>query len=537
MSTMHHVAFQKKATQAHCFNYATSSFSPAQSSKSNSLAIADLLQHDPALHQLSLSHEKSPSLKEHYTQSSINSVPLTSCVDSFHSNLSSVSTVQNATTTKYTDSFENKELSGPSLNSMDDPDVRLAAEALEDLRADFIGSPAQKNRTPSLLLPKIAAQNNHQPEPLLSLLTTSHPFIRNAIGGSISAYSASKNYSPRIKSSVEYVERRFTPVVNTVGSVGRLTGVEDGVRWILGARKEGYELPAIVEKDDESPYKRRKLHEEVGSGTNSRRDLDSNHRQDNKLWRESKKSSNIETSPTPCELQSPGHGVRQSSVTDDSQKISSTTENSWPTRLALSTSGLSVAMSEESLRSLKYCLSWLRWANEHIGKMVLALKSALEQYDGKKDSDISRHKAEGSLGSNFDAERRVLCGTITELKNDVLKTLKEMVDIVSKYAGGALPENARTLVRRHLTSLPQRFRMASNKPSEGIKNDHNSENNCVDGGRRVLVLAKEGLDMMGQVSGVLGGTIMSAENWCERFGRSKSEIRESGPNESLKDHA
>ncbi|EPQ66641.1 BgtAc-30228 [Blumeria graminis f. sp. tritici] len=135
MSTMHHVAFQKKATQAHCFNYATSSFSPAQSSKSNSLAIADLLQHDPALHQLSLSHEKSPSLKEHYTQSSINSVPLTSCVDSFHSNLSSVSTVQNATTTKYTDSFENKELSGPSLNSMDDPDVRLAAEALEDLRA------------------------------------------------------------------------------------------------------------------------------------------------------------------------------------------------------------------------------------------------------------------------------------------------------------------------------------------------------------------------------------------------------------------
>lgn len=119
-----------------------------------------------------------------------------------------------------------------------------------------------------------------------------------------------------------------------------------------------------------------------------------------------------------------------------------------------------------------------------------------------------------------DAERSVLNAKIAELKNDVLKTLKEVVDIVSKYAGGALPENARVLVRKHLTSLPQRFRLASantRRTAEG------GDREVTEGANRVMVLAKEGLDMMAQVSGVLDGTIVSAEEWCERLGRKKRE--------------
>ena len=40
---------------------------------------------------------------------------------------------------------------------------------------------------------------------------------------------------------------------------------------------------------------------------------------------------------------------------------------------------------------------------------------------------------------------------------------------------------------------------------------------------RALVLAKEGLDMMQQVSDVVEGTIDRAEEWCERLGRKKRE--------------
>ena len=43
------------------------------------------------------------------------------------------------------------------------------------------------------------------------------------------------------------------------------------------------------------------------------------------------------------------------------------------------------------------------------------------------------------------------------------------------------------------------------------------------GAQKVVVLAKEGLDMMAQVSGVVGGTIVSAEEWCERLGRKRKE--------------
>jgi len=106
----------------------------------------------------------------------------------------------------------------------------------------------------------------------------------------------------------------------------------------------------------------------------------------------------------------------------------------------------------------------------------------------------------------------------------VLKTLKEVVDIVSKYAGGALPENARILVRRHLTSLPQRFKLANSRTV--ARNGESGDVEVTDGANRVLVLAKEGLDMMAQVSGVLDGTIVSAEEWCERLGRTRREERE-----------
>lgn len=348
--------------------------------------------------------------------------------------------------------------------------------------------------------PRLALdKRNQQQEPLLSLLTTSHPLIGNAIGGSLSAYSASKNYSPRFKSSAEYVERRFTPVVNTVGSVGRITGVEGGVRWILGGRNSNKSL-SQSHKCMESSNKRRKLDDDVEMGSNLTGDKNSEE------WRRHNSIPIAETLPL--------------------SRHHSNSGVSWQSRLALSTGGLSIAMSEESLRSLKYCLSWLRWANGHIGKVITALKVAIEQYDNEHRAENSIEKKEPHLVLQSQAERHALESKITELKEDVLKTLKEVVDIVSKYAGGALPENARTLVRRHLTSLPRRFRIASSRSMEIPRKPDDGDTKLTEGGRRILVLAKEGLDMMSQVSSVLDSTIVSAEDWCERLGRSKREERD-----------
>ncbi|TVY92814.1 Clock-controlled protein [Lachnellula willkommii] len=433
------------------------------------------------------------------------------------------------------DTPESRGRRGGSVLSIDDPDVRLAAEALGDLRADFIQSPPQQHTSPPS-----SSRNPHakgeQPEPLLSLLTTSHPLIGTAIGGSISAYSASKNYSPRFKSSAEYVERRFTPVVNTVGSVGRITGVEGGVRWFLGEKSQ----PFDTERTREGSNKRRKV------GANDQ-EIDRNASRDphpvyqQELQHRQRNLSQADSLPAYDEHRSPSYeAAQQALIPTRQQDEPQSPGSSWQSRLVLSTSGLSVAMSEESLRSLKYCLGWLRWANEHIGKVILALKSVLEEYDNSARSETSGKitNSDGQLVVRTDSERSALNAKVAALKSDVLKTLKEVVDIVSRYAGGALPDNARMLVRRHLTSLPRRFRLANSRHGDtgNLRNLGQGDAEVADGANRVLVLAKEGLDMMAQVSGVLDGTIISAEEWCERLGRKRREEAEGAGDGEMAQH-
>ena len=51
---------------------------------------------------------------------------------------------------------------------------------------------------------------------------------------------------------------------------------------------------------------------------------------------------------------------------------------------------------------------------------------------------------------------------------------------------------------------------------------------------RALVLAKEGLDMMQQVSDVVEGIVDRMEEWCERLGRKKGEDDGQGGEERKK---
>jgi len=409
-----------------------------------------------------------------------------------------------------------------------------------------VSSPPQQHS--SLPASSRNGRTTQQPEPLLSLLTTSHPLIGTAIGGSLNAYSASKNFSPRFKSGVEYIERRFTPVVNTVGSVGRVTGVEGGVRWFLGGRRSSHQQSADLENGDQGSNKRRKVGDGEMDVDNVARDPYPVHRQEFQLYhreRRSSISSTVESLPAYDEHRSPSYETHAEQALITTQRDSPTSPGStWHSRLVLSTSGLSVAMSEESLRSLKYCLSLLRWANDHIGKVIEALKAVLDQFESTPPSqsngaltngDSKEESPNGQLILRTDAERSAIHAKIAELKSDVLKTLKNVVDVVSKYAGGALPENARVLVRRHLTSLPQRFRLASTSTNQNGHAATSGDGEVTEGARKVMVLAKEGLDMMVQVSGVLDGTIVSAEEWCERLGRKKRGEAEGDDTSMLKE--
>ncbi|KAI0097303.1 transcription factor Opi1-domain-containing protein [Nemania sp. FL0031] len=413
--------------------------------------------------------------------------------------------------------------------SLDDPDVRMAAEALGDLRADFVSSPINRPTPPRS--PR-SAHLGSQPEPLLSLLTTSHPFIARKIDSATSAYTNSKNYYPRIKTSIEYVEGYVIPIANTVGSVGRVTGVENGVRWFLRRSQ-----PHGDDMEEQGSNKRRRVGPgeasfksatpETGSGTATpRASLESSRE------RRLSMTSTVDTLPAYDEFRSPPYAESLSGPDGPNGPA-------WQSRLMMSTSGLSISMSEESLRSLKYCLGWLRWANVHIGNVVNSLTITMEKYEQSSHDSSGDHLMQGMSPHEEPEDRNQLAAKIGALRSDVLKTLQDAINTVSRYAGGALPENARELVRRHLTSLPQRFHlanMASDREAghrteasmeEGRQGpEQQQEKETRESARRVLLLAKEGLEMMAQVSGVLNGTIVSAEEWCERLGRKKREQRE-----------
>ncbi|QUC22531.1 uncharacterized protein UV8b_06772 [Ustilaginoidea virens] len=434
--------------------------------------------------------------------------------------------------------------------TLDDPDVRLAAEALGDLRADFISSPPDSS---SLASPKV---NGHQrapssssqsrsphPEPLLSLLTTAHPFVASTIGGASSAYGGAKNFSPRFKCGAEYVEGYLTPLAKTVNSVGRVTGVEGGVRWFLGNRRQNNSSDA-----NGHCKKRRKVGEEDEGANKKTKDTANadagmsppTPRSD----RRSSSASTVDTLPAYDEMRSPAYSETAPKFQETPR--SSAPNGSWPSRLIMSTSGLSVAMSAESLRSLKYCLKWLRWTNDHMSQVIGTLKSTLEEYERtaeahqeSADQTEPQQTGPGSSGKQgqvgthaAEQARSELTAKINILKVDVLKTLQETINTVSKYAGGGLPENARILVRRHLTSLPQRFRMASMTDGASTGGDRDSDCSVREGAQKVLVLAREGLEMVTQITGVLDGTIVSAEQWCERMGKRRRPAHDGDQPES-----
>ncbi|KAI9824537.1 MAG: hypothetical protein M1826_007327 [Phylliscum demangeonii] len=475
--------------------------------------------------------------------------------------------------------------------SLDDPDVRIAAQALGDLRADFIQSSPNPHSSSTAGAGVVVRQESIDPgptgkpisqEPLLSLLTTTHPLLSTAINGSLSAYTSSKSYSSRFRYGAEFVERHIgSPVVSTVGSVGRRTGVEDGVRWWLGAHRSKDAPSGSTEEDQESEVaaKRRKVDDlsagnmniDVERGLGRRRLSNSAVTSVNPPAyneRRTSEASFAESLPAYHEdLRLPGYDAHQEQHQEQHQD--STQQPAWSSRLMRSTSGLGVAMSDESLRSLRYCLTWLRWANQHLGKVVVALKELVNRWDASHQPPASAtssplHQIEDRLPPTSEpAPLSALEGTpnvddrvglvqhIQALKLDVLHTLKNVIDVVSRYAGGALPENARALVRYYLTSLPQRFHSAStlslsptstssssihatasesssvtaDGPGNALGNGHRTASETLASARRVILLAMEGLDMMTQVSGVLDGTIASAEEWCDRLGRRKSGSR------------
>ncbi|KAI5777003.1 transcription factor Opi1 [Geopyxis carbonaria] len=370
---------------------------------------------------------------------------------------------------------------------MEDPDVREAVEALGGLKADFAHPPTAPHS------PSATAQ----PEPLLNLIQSSsavHPLLSTALSISTSTYAASKSYIPPFRYVANTAEGVAGPVVS---AVGRRTGIEDYIRRGLTRNRS-----------DDS---------ESGNNVNKRR----------------KSEKDVDAAKNETQLV----GIEQNR------------ERGWQRRLYYSSTGLATALSEDSRRSLKYCLRILFNANANLVKVIETLTNIVEELDEylkqKTEANVipdnSSSGIAGYLPESCEQRRQRLAETVDKLKDEALKTLKTVVDTISRYAGGALPEQARDVVKRHILSFPLRWQAAasstatSGTPSQphspmsprSVVNPMDVENGVMkadegeDKGKavRVLVMAREGLDMMRSVAEVVEGTLVSAEEWCERFGK------------------
>ena len=364
-------------------------------------------------------------------------------------------------------------------------------------------SASQSQPPPTHLQTATTYDSTSQPEPLLSLLTSQHPLAASLINGSLSAYRSTQAYIP----GAYFVEQNVgLPIA---GTIGRVTGVEGGIRWALQSRRDG-SYPG---------------HSQSAPGdANMRQDHDSTPNivdiekglVDGYQTRTGSEMSLAEPLPEYDEGgRSPPYQEQQQLAY---QPRHGQAPSGWRTQLMISTSGLGVAMSEESLRSLRYCLSWLRWANGRLGGAIDGLKDVLRAWEVDKEQRVDQVQTGNEVVEQRNRSQAAFTARIAALKTDVLQTLKQVVGIVSNYAGGALPENARNLVHRHLTSLPQRFSIASAMSS---RNKNRGE--AASSAHHVMVLAQEGLDMMSQVSCVVNNTLVSAESWCEKLGRRKGQ--------------
>lgn len=388
--------------------------------------------------------------------------------------------------------------------SMEDPDVRTAAEALTGLR-----SPRTVALRPN------GTTSSTDPEPLLSLLTSSHPWLGGTINGSLSAYATTKNYSPRfIRNVAESVERNIgTPVANTVNAVGKKTGVEDGLRRYLGTHRR----PSDLEQEDDATggSKRRRIAlntspADVEQGLSTPLSL---------RTRTDSQASQTESLPAYDDQRSPRYEeVNNTDIAIAPQSAEQTEERrNWSTQLMITTSGLGVALNDTALKNLKFCLSLLRGATQSIGDFMIALKTVIEDYEKTQKAGSQQEIVDGN-GCSIDREERCrqLADKMKELGTAIWQTLKDVVDKVSKYTGGALPANAQQIVRSQLTSIPFRWQRSTSAASEQGTSSSSGE---VKNANRMLAFAKEGLDMMGQVSTVVDGTLVSAERWLDRMGK------------------
>ncbi|KAG8879849.1 hypothetical protein FRB97_001326 [Tulasnella sp. 331] len=190
----------------------------------------------------------------------------------------------------------------------------------------------------------------------------------------------------------------------------------------------------------------------------------------------------------------------------------------WQTVL-VEASGISAAISEENMKRLKYCLQWLQYATSHVDHQIMVIQRFLTSLDSQMS---------GNPGALVPV---AAMRTISDVKRDVVATVRQVVEVMSKYAGGSLPEPARATLRGFILLLPERWAsamqqqeaelQAQSAPTSGGPAQPSpaglTASTAQQAAKRVLTLATESVEMMRGATGVFRESLDRADAWVDRL--------------------
>ncbi|CAG8679766.1 18196_t:CDS:2 [Rhizophagus irregularis] len=330
------------------------------------------------------------------------------------------------------------------------------------------------------------------------------PIVKRTIG----AYESGKANSPFIKMVESSVTRFSKPVIEHLAIVDQYARGLNKNDKIIDDDVYG---PLVNNNNDDRGFKKddseSELRKRRNMGCEISRSSSPSYRNPSRPHRTSQSSgSSNSTSYAPYTY--PNSTV--STSTSDSSKV---TRSRWQqmvigTGAAVGAAG--AAVSEESMKSLKYCLQWINYATQHIDAQIVVLKEFIVNLTNPSNRAVVHTSSTSTLAS---------------IKKEVIDTLRKVIEVVSKYAGACLPDHAKRSVRSFILNLPTRWASINHtehssspspmsSPQLAPANGH-PLNQTTDYARRLLSLATESLEMLRSVAGIFGETVGKAEALLE----------------------
>ncbi|KZP11084.1 Opi1-domain-containing protein [Athelia psychrophila] len=283
------------------------------------------------------------------------------------------------------------------------------------------------------------------------------------VGSAMRAYDYGKNSSRMVKYGAEMVESSVKTISGISGPIiGRLpvdVGQLDEFACRQLDRIDRYRRPSVngaADDDDESAQ---------GTGTgrgraNGRGAAEA--RSVSVSMKSRSRSASRDSSALGDASRAPDPDPQLAVAGPDGGEVA--TRSRWHAML-LEAGGISAALSEESMRRLKYCLQWLQYATAHIDAQILVLRDFTAALSAGAGSAASSSSSPHTQKISAEHMR-----TLAAARRDVVRTIRQVVDVVSKYAGSALPEPARSRVRGFILLLPQRWAVRAHEGGvvEGI---------------------------------------------------------------------